>query len=143
MFISKADFTLRAENFRPTNPWNGLRILCGVFFLPHALGKFAVGGLNPATVGFFIQAGFSPAQWWEMLAAVSEIAVGIALVLGLATRYAALAGAAVLLLAAVALLKVAGFGWFWNGSGVEYLIFWTLACLLLVQHGFQAAQNGR
>ncbi|MCP2041556.1 putative oxidoreductase [Neisseria sp. HSC-16F19] len=136
MWISKQDFQIRAESFRLNEPMNILRILCGLFFLPHALGKFAAGGLNPDTVGFFAQAGFAPAAAWVALAAVSELLVGVALIAGIATRFSALAAAAVLLVAAYALGQVVGFKWFWGGSGMEYLIFWMSACLLVAQHAF-------
>lgn len=137
------DFKISADYFCLKNPWNTLRILCGAWFFPHALSKFSAGGLNPATVGFFAEAGFSPAQSWVVLAAVSELAVGLLLVLGLATRFSALAAVAILWLAAVALSLVAGVRWFWNGGGIEYLIFWSLMCLLVAQHAWQQFKHNQ
>src|SRR4051794_28158216 len=102
MFLTSDDFRIKASNFDLTQGSNILRIICGAFMFPHAVGKFAVLGtltLNAGTVGFFAKAGFHPADAWVYLAAASEVLVGIALVLGICTRYAALGAAAVLAIA--------------------------------------------
>jgi len=62
----------------------------------------------------------------EFVAAFCELAVGIFLVLGLCTRYAALGAAAVLGVAVYALQVVKGFGWTWNTGGYEFPVFWAL-----------------
>ena len=62
---------------------NLLRIACGAFMFPHALSKFATFGvLSAGTIGFFGKAGFQPPELWAWLAAFTEAACGIALVLG-------------------------------------------------------------
>ena len=131
MFISKDDFRIKAKNFDLTKGWNILRIIAGAFMFPHVAGKFVNGALNPGTVGFFAKAGFSPPEAWVYLAAASETAVGIALVLGICTRFATLGGAAVLAVAVYALHMVKGFGWTWNTGGYEYPVFWALACIAI------------
>jgi putative oxidoreductase len=131
MFISKDDFRIKAENFDLTKGANILRIIAGAFMFPHVAGKFANGALNAGTVGFFAKAGFSPADLWVYTAAASETAVGIALVLGLCTRFASLGGAAVLMIAVYALQVVKGFGWTWNTGGYEYPVFWAIVCLAI------------
>jgi putative oxidoreductase len=51
---------------------------------------------------------------------------GVALALGIATRFAALGACAVLLIAVYALQVVKGFGWTWNTGGYEYPVFWAI-----------------
>ena len=138
MFISKEDFRIKADNFDLTQGSNILRIIAGAFMFPHVAGKFVNGALNPATVGFFGKAGFAPADLWVWIAAGSETAVGIALVLGICTRFAALGGAAVLLIAVYALQVVKGFGWTWNTGGYEYPVFWALVCVAIAIDEFKA-----
>lgn len=132
-----------AERFDLTNGWNVLRIATGAFFFPHVAGKF-VGftSINPMVLGFFETAGFSPAAFFVVLAALLETAVGVALVLGIVTRYAALVGMFVLLTAAYALHTVTGFkDWVWNSGGYEYPVFWAIACLALALEAFRRQRN--
>jgi putative oxidoreductase len=135
--ITKADFAIRAENFNLLQPWNILRIFAGFCMLPHAASKFANGGLSAGTVGFFAKAGFSPAEFFVAMAATSEITIGIALMLGICTRFAALGGAAVLGLAIYAIQTVKGFGWLWNLGGHEYNVFWALVLISIAMNEFQ------
>src|SRR5690242_20273638 len=118
MFLfRKDDFRLKASNFDLTQPANILRVAAGAFMFPHVAGKFAAIStltLQTGTIGFFAKAGFVPAAAWVYIAALSELTVGIFLVLGLCTRYAALGAAAVLAIAVYALQVVKGFGWTWN-----------------------------
>jgi putative oxidoreductase len=100
------------------------RIISGAFTFPHVAGKFVNGALNPGTVAFFAKAGFQPPEVWVYFAAGAESLTGIALVLGICTRYAALGAAAVLAVAVYALQMVKGFGWTWNTGGYEYPVFW-------------------
>ena len=138
MFISKDDFRIKADNFDLTQGSNILRIIAGAFMFPHVAGKFVNGALNPGIVGFFGKAGFTPPEAWVWLAAASETAVGIALVLGICTRFAALGGAAVLAIAVYALHVVKGFGWTWNTGGYEYPVFWAIVCISIAVEEWQA-----
>src|SRR5262245_38720591 len=103
MFISLDDFRIKRSNFDFSNEWNVLRIICGAFMFPHVAGKFAGAGLAAGTVGFFAKAGFNPPEAWVWFAAAAESLAGIALVLGICTRFAALGAAAVLGVAVFAL----------------------------------------
>jgi putative oxidoreductase len=128
----------RAERFDLTDGWNVLRIATGAFFFPHVAGKFVDSGINPGVLAFFEAAGLTPAHFFVALAALLEATVGIALVMGLFTRYAALAGMLILLTAAYALHTVMGFkGWVWNSGGYEYPVFWAFACLAVSLEGFR------
>ncbi|VFR32390.1 Membrane protein 2, distant similarity to thiosulphate:quinone oxidoreductase DoxD [plant metagenome] len=139
MSITKNDFAINASHFDVTQGWNLLRIATGVFFFPHAISKFAGdGGINPMVLGFFEAAGFSPAAAFVILAGLLEITVGVALVLGVCTRYAALVGAVILFTAVYALQTVTGFkSWVWNSGGYEYPVFWAIACLAVALEGFR------
>jgi putative oxidoreductase len=138
MFITKDDFRIKADNFDLTQGSNILRIIAGAFMFPHVAGKFVNGALSPGTVGFFGKAGFAPADLWVWIAAGSETLVGVALVLGICTRFAALGGAAVLAIAVYALHVVKGFGWTWNTGGYEYPVFWALVCAAIALEEFKA-----
>lgn len=137
--ITRRDFAIRSENFNLLQPWNLLRIICGAFMFPHAMSKFANGGFNPGVLGFFAKAGFQPAEAWVALAFLVELGSGIALVMGICTRFAALAAAGALVVAVYALHMVKGFGWLWNLGGYEYPVFWALTAIAVALHGFQEA----
>ncbi len=141
MFLTLDDFKLRAANFDLTESHNVVRMLAGFMMLPHAASKFVAGGLNPGTVGFFAKAGFQPAEFMVGLAATSEIIGGVCLLLGLATRWAALGVAAIMALTVVALLNVGPFKWLWNFGGIEYNVFWTLTALAVAVTEFKRRAN--
>jgi len=141
------DFRIKAENFDLTKGANVLRIAAGAFMFPHTFGKFADIGtltLKAATVGFFAKAGMTPGEFWVYLAAAAELTVGVLLVLGLCTRYAALGAAAILGIAVYALQVVKGFsGWTWNTGGYEYPVFWALVCVVIAMEEFKAVYGAR
>jgi putative oxidoreductase len=137
MFITRDDFRIQASSFDLTRSGNILRIAAGAFLFPHIMGKFVDGAFNPGTLGFFAKAGMTPPEFWLGLAALSELLVGVFLVLGLCTRFAALGGAAVLLMAVYALQVVKGFGWTWNTGGYEYPVFWAIVCIAVSMEAFR------
>ena len=89
MWPTRDDFRIRAENFDLSNGLNIIRIICGLFLFPHVAGKFAAGAVAAGTAGFFAKAGFHPPELWVYIAALSETAAGVAMVLGICTRFAA------------------------------------------------------
>ena len=129
MWITKDDFRIKAESFDLSNGLNILRIICGLFLFPHVMGKFAAGTVSAGTAAFFAKAGFQPPEVWVCIAAVSETAAGVALVLGICTRFAALGAAVLLAIAVYSLQVVKGFGWTWNTGGYEYPVFWAITSL--------------
>jgi putative oxidoreductase len=129
MWPTKDDFRLTAANFDLSNSMNVVRIICGLFFIPHVVGKFAAGGLSAGIVGFFAKAGFQPPELWVCVAALLESVTAVALVLGICTRYASLCAVALLLVAVYALQVTKGFGWTWNTGGYEYPVFWAIASI--------------
>lgn len=106
-----------------------LRVSLGVMALAHGLLKVFVFTL-PGTVGFFESLGLPAIVAYLTL--VAEIGGGLALLLGVYTRWISLALIPVLLGATWAHL---GNGWVFSnpGGGWEYPAFWTVA--LLVQAG--------
>ncbi len=135
--MTKEDFAIRGSNFDLTQPWNILRIICGAFMFPHAMSKFVGGALNPGVVGFFAKAGFQPPEFWIGMAFLVEAGSGIALILGVCTRFAALAAAGALAVAVYALHVVKGFGWLWNLGGYEYPVFWGIVCVAVAMNEFK------
>lgn len=113
------------------DPIDWLRVMCGLFFVPHILAKLARLPLE-----FFQAAGFPsplPAMYG---AALVETLVCIGLVFGVATSAAAWLGTAYLLLACAALIKVGSqHRWLWNLGGIEYPVFWAGACVVVAISG--------
>ena len=145
MFLTREDFRIKAESFDLTNGANILRIAAGAFMFPHFAGKFADLGtltLKAGTLGFFAKAGMTPPEFWVYLAAGAELLVGVFLVLGLCTRFAALGAAAILGVAVYALQVVKGFsGWTWNTGGYEFPVFWALVCVVIALEEFKTVRR--
>jgi len=117
-----------AESFDLTNGFNVLRILCGVFFIPHLFVKFR----NQDFVkGFMAKVGLNPPSAWLYAAFAIEIVVTIGLVLDVFTVFAALLAAIFLVVAAWASWRFSEGKWMWNFGGAEYPLFWALCCLVV------------
>jgi putative oxidoreductase len=115
-------------NFDLHNGYVLLRLMCGLFMIPHALGKIS----NKAAVtGFFEQVGFRPAPVWVLAAMVSEWIFTIGLILGLYTRIVAAIAAIFMFVAAAANHRFCKGKWLWNIGGSEYPIFWGLCCVIV------------
>ena len=138
MFVTRNDFRITANHFDLSQGWNILRIISGAFMFPHAASKFTAGALTAGTVAFFAKAGLNPPEFWIYLAALVEVVAGVALVLGVCTRYAAVAAAGALAVAVYALQTVKGFGWTWNTGGYEYPVFWALVCIAIAIEAWKA-----
>jgi putative oxidoreductase len=106
-----------------------LRVSLGVMALAHGLLKVFVFTV-PGTVGYFESLGL-PA-FIAYLTILAEVGGGLALVLGIYTRWVSLALVPILLGAAWVHI---GNGWVFSnpGGGWEFPVFWTIA--LLVQAG--------
>lgn len=135
--LTRSDFKITPAQFDFSNPHHMLRIWCGLYFFPAALGKFEQGeGFAPFLTTFFGQAGFSfpNITFWIYLAVSIEIMAGIGLVTGICIRWLSLLGAAELLFACYALIMNNGFVWSWNEGGVEYPLFWAFCCLCIAHN---------
>ncbi|MGQ4880554.1 DoxX family protein [Billgrantia sp. LNSP4103-1] len=106
-----------------------LRVSLGVMALAHGLLKVFVFSV-PGTVGYFESIGLP--GFIAYLTILAEVGGGLALLLGVYTRWVSLALIPVLL---GATWVHAGNGWVFSnpGGGWEYPVFWAVA--LLVQAG--------
>lgn len=123
-----------------------LRVYTGIFFLSHGWSKISrddafgvsefLGMVSENSFGFyrpFVDAVVLPNQGlFSFLVAYGELALGIALILGFATRYAAFAGA----------FMLANF-WFAKGQGIlegqNHDIIWVV--ILIVLGGLHAGRT--
>ena len=115
------------QNFDLTDGFNILRLICGLFFIPHIYAKFFV----PEALGFFVAAKFKPPAVWMYTACVIETVLAIGLIFGIYTTYVGLIAFVYLLVAAAAVWKVTGGKWLWNIGGYEYCVFWAISCLVV------------
>lgn len=115
-------------SFDLSNGLNILRIVCGLFFIPHLIVKFR----NQDFVkDFMSKVGLKPPIVWLYSAFVIETIVTIGLVLNLYTRYAAVLAGVFLLVASWASWKISNGKWIWNFGGAEYPLFWAICCFVV------------
>jgi putative oxidoreductase len=118
------------ESFDLSNAFNILRIACGVFFIPHIIGKF----FEPAALNFFVAAKFNPPVVWMYVAGGIEVVLALGLILGILVPYVATLAAIHLAVAAVAVYRVSEGKWLWNIGGCEYPVFWAICCVVVAMH---------
>lgn len=119
-----------------------LRVSMGILFLAHAWLKLAI--FTPAgTAGFFESLGFPGFLAYVVIAA--ELFGGIALILGVWSRWVSLALVPVLLGSIYAPHGAAGFFFSNEGGGWEFPAFWAIALVVqaLLGDGAWAAKRAR
>ncbi|MRX49511.1 DoxX family membrane protein [Paracoccus sp. S-4012] len=119
-----------------------LRVSLGILFVAHAWLKIAI--FTPAgTAMFFESLGFPGFLAYPVIAV--ELLGGIALILGMATRWVSLALIPVLIGSIVAPHGAAGFFFSNEGGGWEYPAFWavTLVVQALLGDGAFALRRNR
>jgi putative oxidoreductase len=121
------------QDFDLTNGLNILRIICGIFFIPHIVGKF----FEPAALNFFVAAKFKPPKMWMYTSGSIETALAACLIAGLFTPFAAAIAAIHLAVAAIAVFRVSKGKWLWNIGGGEYPVFWAIACLVVAMKAME------
>ncbi|ANG63484.1 DoxX family protein [Marinobacterium aestuarii] len=113
-----------------------IRITAGLLLMPHGaqklFGWFGGYGLDATGQFFATSLGMEPGFLFALLAGLVEFFGGLALVLGLLTRPAALAIATLM---GVALTVHAANGFFWTNGGVEYPLMWGLIALAVFLRG--------
>lgn len=113
-----------------------IRVTAGLLLMPHGAQKLFgwFGGYGLAGTGqyFADTLGMEPGYLFALVAGLIEFFGGLALVLGLLTRPAALAVAAFL---AVALTFHIPNGFFWTAGGIEYPLMWALVALAIFFRG--------
>lgn len=108
-----------------------LRVTSGALLLTHGLTKLFV--FTPAgTAGFFESIGFPGVLAYPVMA--GEIALGIALIAGFMTRWAAL-GALIIMIGATVPHAANGFSFSNPGGGWEYPVFWSVTLLAQAMFG--------
>jgi putative oxidoreductase len=122
-----------AYNFDLSNEMNILRLICGLFFIPHIYAKFFV----PEALGFFVAAKFRSPAVWMYTACVIETFLAIGLIFAILPLYAAALAFIHLLVAAAAVWKVTNCKWLWNIGGFEYCLFWAICCLVVAMYYYQ------
>ena len=108
-----------------------LRIMCGAFLIPHAIGKITA---REASFGFFRSAGFRRPAPYVYTALTFEIIAGILLLVGILPHPVALITSLYLLVATAAVAKVSR-RWLWHIGGCEFPLFWALCCFLVWRFG--------
>lgn len=117
-----------------------LRVYTGIFFTYHGFGKIRRGGFADGVQGFvtgrlessygfmqpFLESVVLPNKWlFAVLVSWGELLIGLALIVGLATRYASIAGA--VMLAAFWFTKGQGFLDAQNHDAIWFVILVVLA----------------
>ena len=127
---------ITGASFDLTDGTNILRILCGLFLVPHLVVKFK----NQDFVkGFMAQAGLHPPVVWLYAAFVVETVGTIGLLLDFFTMYVAVITGVFLLVAAWASWRVSKGKWMWNFGGAEYPLFWSLCCFVVALDAWGAS----
>jgi putative oxidoreductase len=116
------------SSFDFSNGANVLRLICGLFLVPHLFVKFR----NQDFVkGFMEKAGLKPPIAWLYASFAVEIVCSIGLVLDLYTRQVAVVTGVFLLVASWASWRVSGGKWMWNFGGAEFPLFWAICCFIV------------
>ena len=105
-----------------------LRVLCGLFLVPHLVVKFQS---QEFVKGFMEQAGLKPPIAWLYASFAIEIVATTGLLLDIYTQFVAALAGAFLLIASWASWRVSKGKWMWNFGGAEYPLFWAICCLIV------------
>lgn len=119
------------QSFDLTNEFNILRLICGLYFIPHIYAAFAV----PQAIDVFVKNGFKPPTFWLYASAAIEVVLAIGLILGIYTHLIAVIAATHLSVAAFAVYRLSDGKWLWNIGGCEFPVFWAIACIAVAIHG--------
>jgi len=124
-------------------PWTELvlRVGVGLAMVPHGLrntfGLWPSTGVRSHSLTELAKQldddGYRPGKFWAPAISATQLIGGPLLALGLFTRPAAFAILVFLLVSNYERWRVGGY--FWNKTGVEYTLMWTLGALFFVVHG--------
>ena len=116
------------KTFDLTNPLVVVRLMCGLFYVPHVL--FKIQGFD-GSVAAFAKMGFEPALPWLLLAIATEAICAIGLTLNMYVQFVGLMSAGVMAFAVYGTFATKGVHWMWNFGGVEYIVMWGVASFML------------
>jgi len=112
----------------PIDARTAIRIVCGLFFLPHTVAKLM--HIDRASQ-LFHKVGFRPARVFVVLTATMELIAAACLISGYYVKVGATLAAIVLFGAAYAIGRNHGLKWRWQHPGIEYMLFWAIICLFV------------
>jgi putative oxidoreductase len=124
-------------------PWAEalLRVFVGLALVPHGLRN--TFGLWPSTgvrshnltelAAQLDQDGYRPGKFWALAISITQLVGGPLLALGLFTRLATIPIVLFLIVSNFERWRVGGY--FWNKTGLEYTLMWTLAAFYFLVHG--------
>lgn len=110
-----------------------LRVVLGITFIAHGYNHGWGGGGLAGTTRWFESIGLRPAKVHAAVSAYMEVAVGVALVVGLLVPFAAAAGIGTMVVAFVTVHRYNGF--FIFKEGYEYVMVLTTALIVLATLG--------
>ncbi len=129
--------------YQALGPWAEalLRAGVGLALVPHGLrntfGMFATTGVRSHNLTELAKQldedGYRPGKFWAPAISTIQLIGGPLLALGLFTRPAALAIVIFLVVANYERWRVGGY--FWNKTGLEYTLMWTLGALYFLVNG--------
>jgi putative oxidoreductase len=111
--------------------WFVVRAAVGWNLAVHSWGKI-LSGPAPRVLKAFADYGFTPPEFWYWAALTTEGLAGIALILGLFTRFFA-AAAAIEMLVITTIYWKSGFSWLQRGY--EYSLLWGWICFAIALRG--------
>jgi putative oxidoreductase len=124
-------------------PWAEalLRAGTGLALVPHGLrntfGLFPSSGVRAHNVAELAQQldrdGYRPGRFWAPAISLTQLVGGPMLALGLFTRPVAVPILLFLVVSNYERWRVGGY--FWNKTGLEYTLMWTLSVLFFLVHG--------
>ena len=124
-------------------PWTEalLRVVVGLALVPHGLrmtfGFFPNTGLPVRNLTMLSaqldRDGYRPGRFWAPAISITQLVAGPLLALGLFTRAAAVPIVIFLVVSNVERWRVGGY--FWNKTGLEDTLMWTVGALYFLVHG--------
>ena len=111
--------------------WLVVRIAAGWILLVHGWGKIMIGPTD-AYLKAYVDLGFTPPGFWFWASTATETLSGIALILGLFTRFFAAAAAIELLVLTVTYWNN---GFSWLHRGYEFTLLWGFVCFAIALRG--------
>ena len=111
--------------------WLIVRIAIGWNLLVHG-GNKLIHGAVPAAVKGYADMGFTPPELWFWISTLNETAAGLALILGLFTRFFAATAAIEMLVITISYWHN---GFAWLHRGYEYVLLWGLVAFAAALRG--------